>query len=383
MSDSLLETFLRYGTNTQRLAFTPDPPTVSGVAVKVLYEWRETDTGDVYVYDTAWHLVSTSGSVSAITALTGDVTATGPGSVAATIANNAVTTAKIATTAVTLARLANAAANDKVLGSGNSGSGASYAEITLGSGLAMTGTTLSATGSGGTVTHTGTLTSGKTIIGNGTADIAVSSLTANLVASSSGTLAGAVAGANDKLLGSGNSGSGAAYAEITLGTGITMTGTTLSASGTGAPVGAQYVTLATDGTLTSERVLTAGKNISLTDAGAGSTVTMASSIPLTNDGNSSTALTIDWTSKPRDEHRFTLTGNVTLTLSNPVDGGAYVLLIYTGAGGFSVTWPGTVKWPASSAPTITATASRLDLVTLIYDSTATAYYGSFNQNYTP
>jgi len=46
-------------------------------------------------------------------------------------------------------------------------------------------------------------------------------------------------------------------------------------SGTGAPTTAQYVTLATDATLTVERVLTAGVGISLTDAGAGSTVTVA------------------------------------------------------------------------------------------------------------
>lgn len=45
----------------------------------------------------------------------------------------------------------------------------------------------------------------------------------------------------------------------------------------GAPTTAQYVTLATDGTLSAERVLTAGTNgagILLTDAGAGSTVTV-------------------------------------------------------------------------------------------------------------
>lgn len=42
-----------------------------------------------------------------------------------------------------------------------------------------------------------------------------------------------------------------------------------------APVSSQYVTLATDGTLTNERVLTAGSGITVTDAGAGSTVTVA------------------------------------------------------------------------------------------------------------
>jgi len=47
--------------------------------------------------------------------------------------------------------------------------------------------------------------------------------------------------------------------------------------GGGAPTTAQYVTLATDATLTAERVLTAGTGISLTDGGAGSTITVATS----------------------------------------------------------------------------------------------------------
>ncbi len=46
--------------------------------------------------------------------------------------------------------------------------------------------------------------------------------------------------------------------------------------GSGAPTDAQYVTLATDGTLSGERVLTAGDNVTLTDAGAGGAVTVAS-----------------------------------------------------------------------------------------------------------
>ena len=45
--------------------------------------------------------------------------------------------------------------------------------------------------------------------------------------------------------------------------------------GGGAPTTAQYVTLATDATLTNERVLTAGVNVTLTDGGAGSTITVA------------------------------------------------------------------------------------------------------------
>lgn len=50
---------------------------------------------------------------------------------------------------------------------------------------------------------------------------------------------------------------------------------TIEALEAGAVVAAQYVTLAVNATLTNERVLTAGTNISVTDAGAGSTVTVA------------------------------------------------------------------------------------------------------------
>ncbi len=66
------------------------------------------------------------------------------------------------------------------------------------------------------VTNTGTLTSGKVIVGNGSADIKVG-----------------LAGASSKLVGSGASGSGAAYDEITLGTNLSMSGTTLNATGGG------------------------------------------------------------------------------------------------------------------------------------------------------
>jgi len=44
--------------------------------------------------------------------------------------------------------------------------------------------------------------------------------------------------------------------------------------GGGAPTNAEYVVLSTNGTLTNERVLTAGSGISITDGGAGSTVTI-------------------------------------------------------------------------------------------------------------
>jgi hypothetical protein len=56
--------------------------------------------------------------------------------------------------------------------------------------------------------------------------------------------------------------------------------------GGGAPTGAQYITLATDATLTQERVITAGTGITLTDAGAGSTLTVTNSLPARTVGAS-------------------------------------------------------------------------------------------------
>jgi hypothetical protein len=58
------------------------------------------DTNTIYIYDTTvpagWKPVANPGAAIAIDALTGDVTATGPGVVAATITNAAVTNAKLA-----------------------------------------------------------------------------------------------------------------------------------------------------------------------------------------------------------------------------------------------------------------------------------------------
>lgn len=99
--------------------------------------------------------------------------------------------------------------------------------------------------------------------------------------------------------------------------------------------------------------------------------------PRVDDGNSSTAITIDLSLA--NTHTVTLTGNVTITLSNPVDGGRYVFEFKTGAGGFTVTWPANVKWPSGTAPVISAGASKVDLVSLIY--TGTNYLGAFAQNF--
>lgn len=58
-SDIQYDTYQHYGTAAQRAAFVPAPPALAGV--QPIYIWRETDTGNVYIYDTSWHLFSGSG----------------------------------------------------------------------------------------------------------------------------------------------------------------------------------------------------------------------------------------------------------------------------------------------------------------------------------
>lgn len=99
----------------------------------------------------------------------------------------------------------------------------------------------------------------------------------------------------------------------------------------------------------------------------------------TNIGNSSTSFAVDWSAN--SAQLITMTGNVTsITFSNPQTGGSYLLRVATGAGSFTATgWPGGVKWAGGTAPTITATASKVDLINFYYDGTS--YYGSYSQNY--
>jgi hypothetical protein len=68
------------------------------------------------------------------------------------------------------------------------------------------------------------------------------------------------------------------------------------------------------------------------------------------------------------------------TFSNPRAGGTYVLILKQDSNGSrTVTWPSNVKWPGNTAPTLTTTASRADVLYLTYDGTV--FYGSLAQNF--
>ena len=77
---------------------------------------------------------------------------------------------------------------------------------------------------------------------------------------------------------------------------------------------------------------------------------------------------------------LTLSGNTTFTFSNPpASGTAYSFSIEiiqdAGASGYTVTWPTSVDWPAATAPTLTATASAVDVFVFTTRDGGTTWYG--------
>jgi hypothetical protein len=77
---------------------------------------------------------------------------------------------------------------------------------------------------------------------------------------------------------------------------------------------------------------------------------------------------------------ITLSTSITsLTFSNvPASGRVYTMtLIVTQAGGGSktITWPAAVKWPNTTAPTLTTTSTKVDILTLMTPDGGTTWYG--------
>lgn len=100
-------------------------------------------------------------------------------------------------------------------------------------------------------------------------------------------------------------------------------------------------------------------------------------------GNSGAAATISLASG--NVVAFTLTANCTFTFPTVVNDGAYsftLVLVQDGTGSRTATWPAAVKWPAASAPTLTTTASRRDVLTFVTYDGGTTWLGFVaGQNY--
>jgi hypothetical protein len=127
----------------------------------------------------------------------------------------------------------------------------------------------------------------------------------------------------------------------------------------------------------------------LGEIASGDTVDIPSGSTLTNptvtnyvetlfSANTGTALTVNLANGT--VQNLTLTGNATITMPTAVAGKSFIIMLRQDAtGSRSVTWS-TVVWPGGTAPTITGTASKMDMYSFF--SNGTVWYGvTVSQNY--
>ncbi len=97
-------------------------------------------------------------------------------------------------------------------------------------------------------------------------------------------------------------------------------------------------------------------------------------------GNTSTALTVDWSLATQG--KCTATGSATITHSNMVAGKVYTLEYYTGAGSFTTTFAST-NFAGGTAPTLTVTASKVDIFTFVKVASGTIMGSIYGQSFAP
>ena len=94
--------------------------------------------------------------------------------------------------------------------------------------------------------------------------------------------------------------------------------------------------------------------------------------------NTGTAITVNLANGTIQ--KLTLTGNATITMPTATAGKSFVIILaQDGTGSRTVTWS-TVVWPSATAPTITSTASKRDILSFFSDGTS--WFGTtIGQNY--
>jgi len=198
---------------------------------------------------------------------------------------------------------------------------------------------------------------------------------ANNYSNSTALGSGAVVGASNSLvLGSGVNvgiGNSAPGALLDLGLAGTTLGVVRLAGGSGGSgnVTIQPANAAGTWTMTLPAAAGASGQVLKTDGTGITSWTAVNSTACSNALTYAGTTNVDWSVCPVQTMTFGA-GNVIFTFANPTTGGRYVLAIKQDAtGSRTVTWPGTVRWPGGTAPTITTTASKTDYIGFIYNGT--------------
>lgn len=137
-----------------------------------------------------------------------------------------------------------------------------------------------------------------------------------------------------------------------------------------------YTDITTLGTSEASKVVTADAN---------GDVTLAAELKATSYNESYVAVTSSGAAttvncETGNSFSHVLTEATTFTFSNPpASGTAYTMSIEiiqdASASGFTVTWPASVDFPAATAPTLTATASAVDVFVFTTRDSGTTWYG--------
>ena len=120
-------------------------------------------------------------------------------------------------------------------------------------------------------------------------------------------------------------------------------------------------------------------NVTIVSGVVGNTTINAYTENVISVGNTGNAVTINIANATIVT--ATLTANCTFTMPGNTAGKSFVLLLNTGNGSFTGTFTG-VRWNnGNTAPTITTTNNRVDILTFI--ANGSAWYGTASQNYVP
>jgi putative exporter of polyketide antibiotics len=130
---------------------------------------------------------------------------------------------------------------------------------------------------------------------------------------------------------------------------------------------AAHIALSASATAAQVRAGTASKNVTA------DVLQSAMAVQTLTDG-----ATVAWDMSTAINAKVTIAGNRTLTVSNPVLGATYCLgVIQDATGSRTMTWPASFDWGTTGAPTLTATASKRDRITVFCTDASTPKFDAF------